>query len=216
MSKDSFDTHNKSISNDETFSFDKRRGILEDLQRNTKELEAQLETRSGDSSGHKTDLSDVKADMGKMLRIIHALDKQNNQTKCEVDNLKRVVKTIDDDVSAAESDASSAVSTQSIDSSMSESETANSNISSVQCTQSVTDTTSASCMEASVCESHSVASESSCSYDEFHKFKSEVMHMLTDLAKQVNEQMAMMANIMSTIGGPSRKPITQHSHSRRH
>jgi len=41
--------------------------------------------------------------------------------------------------------------------------------------------------------------QATCSYDEFHQFKTEVLHMLHDLAKQVNDQMGMMANIMSSI-----------------
>lgn len=55
------------------------------------------------------------------------------------------------------------------------------------------------------------STQTACSYDEFHKFKTEVLHMLHDLAKQVNDQMGMMSNIMSTIAIARKPSIPRHN-----
>jgi len=70
-------------------------------------------------------LSDVKADMTKMLRIIHALDKQTNYTKTKTDCLKHDVDQLkkdmgkggcgDHDVKSCDSDSSSTSSKSSSD-----------------------------------------------------------------------------------------------------
>jgi len=169
--------------------------------------------------------------MTKMLRIIHALDKQTNSTKNRTDFLKHEIdqlrKALDksscvehdgksDCDSSKSCDTSSVCDTQSNDSSCStlsmkshmsdNSCSLNSNctgisVNSLDCNSQISCAT-----KDSTC-----TTQTSCSYDEFHKFKTEVLHMLHDLAKQINDQMGMLANIMSSIA-VVRKPSMTRNH----
>jgi hypothetical protein len=241
---------------------DKKKALLYDLQRASAELEKTLnkdkeiknkDENKEDEKSHasksresNTDsqyshlistLSDVKADMTKMLRIIHALDKQTNSTKTRTDFLKNEIdqirKTVDRgqgtdrdaklcEVDGRSSDTISVCDVQSNDSLCStqtvktthtgkstiSDQSLNSNFSHVTAQTLDSNSSQASCGTKDT--SRSAQTQTSCSYDEFHKFKTEVLHMLHDLAKQVNDQMGMLANIMSTIA-VSRKPMARHN-----
>lgn len=208
---------------------DKSKNLLKDLQQVAADLEKNLNKKEKhkehNEDNHKNDhkshdlssgsqnehiistLSDVKADMTKILRIIHGLDQKTNQTKCKTDYLKHEVDQLREVLNKSNYDTKSNIDssklcdnisicdTQSNDSSCSTQtgHSADSNNSNDSVSLISKDDNNSKDSKDSNC-----SSQTTCSYDEFHKFKSEVLLLLKDLADQINRQMGMLAGIMST------------------
>jgi len=180
-------------------------------------------------------LHDLKSDMSKVLKIIGNLDKMTVENKNEAENIKKEVEKMkknfngsevtsfadveenkkgkdnkdckkDDKKDNKKDDVSlDTISEVSEDfENMKGKQKFNDN-SSVYSQVTLETCDSNNSLNSSVTKNTSATSETVCSYDEFEKFKHDVLHMLEDLSKRVNDQMGILANIMMSSYPSARK-----------
>ena len=209
----------------------RKKELLRDLKNASKELEKAIHKNNklDDSSSQSNEteveqlvasLHDLKSDMSKVLKIIGNLDKMTTDNKTEADNIKKEVKKMKKNLGTSEAtsfgednkkckdgkddatlDTISEVSEDFEDVKGKHKINDDSSVCS-QVTLETCDTKNS--LNSSITKDTSSTSESVCSYDEFEKFKHDVLHMLEDLSKRVNDQMGILAGIMMSYS-PSRK-----------